>query len=269
MSLIDTIFDPAYRKGFNPATNDVPLLKVLYLMTIPLAKLLARLNIKPNTITSISNVVALMGIGALIWGENPWVFPALWLAALLFDMADGIVARVTGQSSASGSFYDHMSDQIKVILLFLAVALRYDSLLIWVLVYITNALFLFMGIVNYVCMARTLKLGCSSVSSNLGNAATPAVTAHKEISSGGVRGVLKRFFMHHPRLKKWALGAFASVFVMYGNSMVLLLPLSFGKEWAIATLLLFSLITFRSLVSIMRMVVEVNRGFGRAGTSWK
>jgi hypothetical protein len=266
LSLFDSIFDPAYRKGLNQATREVPLLKFLYLTSIPLAKLLAYLGLRPNTITSISNVVALVGIGTVLWAENPWYFPLLWILALLFDMADGIVARVTGQSSASGSFYDHMSDQVKVILLFLAVGLRYDNLLVWVLVYSTNALFLFMGVVNQVCAVRTLKLAQTTSTSTPGFIPEPGSAAGR---GSGIRAMVKHFLAGHPRLKKWALGSFASIFVMYGNSMILVLPLSFGETWAIGTMLFFSLVTLRSLLVILRTAAGINRGLQSANASWK
>jgi hypothetical protein len=45
--------------------------------------------------------------------KNPFIFPVFWLLGLFFDISDGMVARITKQTSASGSFYDHISDQVR------------------------------------------------------------------------------------------------------------------------------------------------------------
>ena len=233
-------------------------------MSVPLAKLLATIGLNPNAITSISNLLAIASVVTLVWVENPWWFPLLWLMALFFDMADGIVARVTGQTSASGSFYDHMTDLLKLILLFMGVGLRYDEVGIWLLAYSVNALFLFTIIVSHVNSSRSKRLAeAESVRSEATSKASSVVVQEDSKSK------LKIFMARHPRIKAWLLAVYSSVFVMYGNAMVLLLPLSFGKAWAVGAMILFALVTSRSLLQSLRAVAIVNRRFGEINASWK
>ena len=106
--------DKDYLKFFNNATKTVPILKFLYIINIPLVKLLIHLKLTPFTISTISNLLAFLALLALFFEYNPIIFSILWIMSLFFDIADGIVARKTSSSSANGSFYDHFSDQIKV-----------------------------------------------------------------------------------------------------------------------------------------------------------
>lgn len=259
-------FDERFIQGFNPATRSVPLLYFLYLSTVPLAKLLIACRIKPNSITTLSNLTAIVGLVFLVQGASAWFFPMAWMLALFLDIADGIVARVTGQSSAQGSFYDHMSDQVKVIALFLCVALRYDEYWVWIVAFAVNGLFMFYAVVNHVCYARTLLL----------NRATPEVVEQpmggqqdSPIRDKTERGSVKLFFDRYPFAKKFVLGVYASLFVMYGNSMLLLLPVSAGQEWAIAAMIFFGLVTFRSLIEVVRNTIKINQTLAKDKISWK
>ena len=261
--LLDRVFDPEYRRNLNRATLQVPLLRALYLLCIPLSKALVQLGWSPTSITHVSNLLAVGAVAALIWAENPWLFPALWLAALFFDMADGTVARTTGRASASGSFYDHMSDQIKVIALFLGAGLRYETTTIWILCYAVGTGFLFMTVVNQILALRSLRLSVRSRVHEQEDAGTgPPPT-------GGARGALRSFLRRHPRLRSTLLGIHASIFAMYGNSMLLVLPLGLGETWAIATLAFFAIVTLRSLLRILIAVAKVNRQLALTGIPWK
>ncbi|HEY3432203.1 MAG TPA: CDP-alcohol phosphatidyltransferase family protein [Rhodocyclaceae bacterium] len=260
-------FDERFIQGFNPATRSVPLLYFLYLSAVPLAKVLIVCRIKPNSITTLSNLTAIAGLVFLVLGSSAWLFPMMWMLALFLDIADGIVARVTGQASAQGSFYDHMSDQVKVIALFLCVALRYDEHAVWIVAFAANGLFMFYGVVNQFYYARTLLLSRAApaaVQQSVGSRQA------SEISNQTTeRGLIKSFFDRHPFAKKCVLGVYASLFVMYGNCMILLLPVSIGWEWAMASMLLFGLVTFRSLVEVVRNTIKVNKQIAQAKISWR
>lgn len=261
--LLDWMFDPEYRRHLNQATREVPLLHAMYLLCIPLGKALVWARCSPTTITHISNLLAACSVAALAWAPNPWLFPLLWLAALCFDIADGIVARSTGTASASGSFYDHMSDQLKVVALFCGAGLRYDTSAVWLLCYATCASFLFMSVVNQVRALRGLRLATRSTGT------IPDAGVADAPRSGGARARLKSFLQGRPRLKKALLGVHASVFVMYGNSMLLVLPLGFGESWALATLVFFWFVTLRSILSSLAAASRVNRQLTLSGIPWK
>lgn len=261
--LLDRVFDPEYRRNLNQATLRVPLLRALYLLCIPLSKALVRLGWSPTSITHVSNLLAIGAVAALIWAENPWLFPALWLASLFFDIADGTVARTTGRASASGSFYDHMSDQVKVIALFLGAGLRYETATIWVLCYAVGTGYLFMTVVNQVLALRSLRLSTRPRAREQEQPGTDMPPAT------GMRGALRSFMRRHPRLRSTLLGIHASIFDMYGNSMLLVLPLGLGETWAIATLAFFAIVTLRSLLLLLIAAANVNRQLALTGTPWK
>jgi phosphatidylglycerophosphate synthase len=261
--LRDWMFDVEYRRSLNQATRQVPLLHFLYLACVPLSKACVRLGLAPNTISHVSNALAALAVAALIWAENPWIFPSLWLAALLFDIADGIVARVTRAASASGSFYDHMSDQVKVIALFLSAGIHYGSDRVWMLAFVVCAGFLFMNLVNQVYALRSLKLTLGSHETAGGKEATT------EAPPGGRRGTLREILHRRPKLRAFARGVYTSVFAMYGNSMLLVLPLGLGESWALGTLAVFGTVTLHALASLLIAVQRVNRQLSRHAIPWK
>lgn len=263
-SLLDRIFDPEYRANINAATRKVPLLWFMYVLCIPLSKFLVKLRWSPTTITHISNLLAVASVISLAVGTNPWQFVVLWVAALFFDMADGTVARVTKRSSARGSFYDHMSDQVKVIALFLAAALRYDTVEIWILSYLVNAGFLFLGVVIHVSAVRSLRLSHRAPVAESASAATD-VGRPTEVRVNRLKAVLVK----SPALKRILGGIYVSIFAIYGNSMLLVLPLAFGEVWAIGTLGLFGIVVLRSLIIVVLQGARVSRELDTHGVSWK
>jgi phosphatidylglycerophosphate synthase len=260
-TLLDRIFDPAYRENLNPATRVVPLLHGLYLLCIPLAKLFVTLKVAPNTITHLSNATAAAAVAALIWAANPWLFPALWFAALMLDVADGIVARTTRTASARGSFFDHMSDQVKVVAVFLGTGLRYDATEAWVLAYAACTAYLFLGVMNQNGVARALRLaaGMKSAGAEMPSAAAPAAEV----------GALRAFVRRHPRLRAAAVGLYSSVVLMYGNSMLWILPLSFGREAALAASAFFLALTLYNMAGSIRTVGRVNDQLTAARIPWR
>jgi CDP-diacylglycerol--glycerol-3-phosphate 3-phosphatidyltransferase len=77
----------------------------------PPGRALARLGVRPNTLTSLGLVLTAaaavaVGLGAPILGGS------LLLAGGLMDMFDGSVARVSGTSTPFGGFYDSVSDRL-------------------------------------------------------------------------------------------------------------------------------------------------------------
>jgi CDP-diacylglycerol--glycerol-3-phosphate 3-phosphatidyltransferase len=83
-----------------------------YLRVIePVAALLVRLRITPNSITTVGTLCTLAGAVAFAAGH---VRTAGWIIGLtaLFDVLDGTVARRTGQSTIFGAFYDSTLDRV-------------------------------------------------------------------------------------------------------------------------------------------------------------
>lgn len=97
-----------------------------YWLTEPVVKLLVLLRLSPNIITFIGFCFSgfsayLYSIGA--FGYAGWVL----IIGSTFDMFDGRVARLTGQTSRAGAFYDSVLDRFSEGITFLGLALYFRS----------------------------------------------------------------------------------------------------------------------------------------------
>jgi CDP-diacylglycerol--glycerol-3-phosphate 3-phosphatidyltransferase len=77
----------------------------------PIARVLARLGIRPWMVTILGLAVTLAGAWLIAIGELAWGAGIAGGGALL-DVLDGPVARVTGTASKRGAFLDTVSDRI-------------------------------------------------------------------------------------------------------------------------------------------------------------
>jgi len=77
----------------------------------PVAALLVRLRINPNTLTTIGTACTVSGGLAFATGH---IMVAGWIIGLtaIFDVLDGIVARRSGRSTVFGAFYDSTLDRV-------------------------------------------------------------------------------------------------------------------------------------------------------------
>lgn len=77
----------------------------------PVAALLIRLEISPNSITTFGTFCTLTGAALYAAGH---IMTAGWVIGLtaLFDVLDGTVARRTGKSTIFGAFYDSTLDRV-------------------------------------------------------------------------------------------------------------------------------------------------------------
>jgi CDP-diacylglycerol--glycerol-3-phosphate 3-phosphatidyltransferase len=90
----------------------------------PLVRLLARLGLTPNWITTgglvfNAGVAVLLAKGYLAWGGG------LMLLAGIFDTLDGSLARLTGQSTSFGAFLDSTFDRYSEACVFAGLAWFY------------------------------------------------------------------------------------------------------------------------------------------------
>ncbi len=91
-----------------------------YWMIHGLANLFVRARVSPNMLTGLSLVLALASAVALFegrFGLGGW----LMIAAALFDLFDGMVARATGAASEAGEFFDSVVDRYCELIGFIAV----------------------------------------------------------------------------------------------------------------------------------------------------
>ena len=77
----------------------------------PAISLLARNNVRPNTITTVGT---LLTVAAGVVYATGHIMTAGWIMAVtaFFDVVDGAVARRTGRSTVFGAFYDSSLDRV-------------------------------------------------------------------------------------------------------------------------------------------------------------
>ncbi len=97
-----------------------------YWLTEPLVRLFVRMRMSPNILTILGfsvSCVAAVYFAKGIFGVAGWIM----ILGATFDMFDGRVARLTGQSSRSGAFFDSVMDRFAEGLLFLGVTYYFRS----------------------------------------------------------------------------------------------------------------------------------------------
>tara|TARA_B110000444_G_scaffold255261_1_gene289288 strand:+ start:743 stop:1519 length:777 start_codon:yes stop_codon:yes gene_type:complete len=114
--------------------------------------------ITPNIITAVSFVTALLSALFVIEGGTFNFFIAAILIQLshVFDCMDGQMARYRKTTTASGSYFDRVSDQLQVTIWFASVAyadfLQSGNILPIILAFIGVALYSLRGYVKYVAI---------------------------------------------------------------------------------------------------------------------
>lgn len=78
---------------------------------VPIGRLLARLGITPNALTTIGLLGVLLGVGLLLQGR-PVLGGWIVAASVVLDAFDGTVARLTNSATPFGAFYDSVSDRV-------------------------------------------------------------------------------------------------------------------------------------------------------------
>ncbi len=93
---------------------------------------LARTSVTPNQITTLRLVSGLLAAAAFATGNGFLVDigGGLWVLSMLCDRADGVLARMTGQSSPAGHVYDLICDFVVTTVLFVAVGVGIEGGLI-------------------------------------------------------------------------------------------------------------------------------------------
>ena len=85
-------------------------------------KILAKTGLHPNVFTLLGLFLGMLCCLYLIITKNLLIFPFLALAAGLFDLVDGMVARASGKSSKFGAYLDAMTDRYFEVLVVISVA---------------------------------------------------------------------------------------------------------------------------------------------------
>ena len=235
-----------FEQYFNLGTREVPLLRWLYILCFPLAKLFAWLRLSPFAITTLSNIMIIASLYFLL-SDLPWLFALGWLSGLILDICDGMVARINNLSSANGSFYDHFSDQIKIVLICIVLFVKYDGLYIQIVSVLIGVLFLLLGNVNQTIAHRSFRLSSSP-------------RERKESDNNQDQEESRVTFVR---------GVYASLFLMYGNTMLYFIPVGFGEITASVFTTFFLIILVKSIFMSVYRLIKLNSEFTIHGVKWK
>ena len=131
----------------------------VYGILMPLVRLLVRLNITPNVLTTIGVIInmfaaAVFIIGAEIGVRGDFSYigwgSALILFAGLFDMLDGQVARKGNMASIYGGIYDSVMDRYSELIMFLGICYYLVSHS-----YLLSSLFAFIAMIGSIMTSYT------------------------------------------------------------------------------------------------------------------
>ncbi len=90
----------------------------------PLAQVLVRLHVRPNTITTVGTLLVVASALGFAFGRIHWA-GCLLLVSGLFDMLDGRVARDGDARTTFGAFYDSTLDRVGESALFTGIAVYF------------------------------------------------------------------------------------------------------------------------------------------------
>ena len=107
---------------------------LLYKLAYPSAKIFSLLSIKPNLITWLSFFFTCLAVFFLYKESSSFYFVIFWLISLHLDFADGTLARMTKKISNNAFRLDHMTDLIKLFIVFVGIGLFYNLFITWILV---------------------------------------------------------------------------------------------------------------------------------------
>lgn len=93
-------------------------------ISLPVAKIMARTGVTPNTLTAIGLVINLVSAVVIATG-NFFAGGLLVLFSGLFDLIDGAVARYTGRVTRFGALFDSTTDRVSEGFLFFALVWFY------------------------------------------------------------------------------------------------------------------------------------------------
>ena len=214
---------------FNPIVESIFLLKCLYILSFPLAKTLAKYKFNPNTITTISNMLVICSI-YFLFIKNVIFFIILWIAAEIFDICDGTVARINNMASESGAFYDHFSDQIKIFLFFISISLYFQSTFVTYLAFVSAC-------INLLYVDVSLRTEIFKLKHH--------TKIQKLTPKSKSKTFLRQIYNH--------------VFLIHGHTMVILPFFVVNIDIAITGLSLFILVALKNLLGSLRAQVRVLR----------
>lgn len=129
-------------KIITPTANNNIIVWLLSHFSLPLSKFFNQLKITPNTLTFFSFICIVLGCKELI-NENFILFCSYLIISIILDICDGQVARMSGNVNSSNLDIDHITDIIKISLIFLSFGILINTKFNWIIIFLSNFFYLF------------------------------------------------------------------------------------------------------------------------------
>ena len=237
MRLIRKVFSKNYANL--PAVENNSLLLLMYRFAYPFAVVLNKLRISPNQITALSSFFAGFSFVVLISQSGIAWFLFFWGLSILMDFCDGTVARMANKVSKSALRFDHMSDLIKISLIILGTAVRYDDTKFWSLAFVATFGLLYGDLLNH-------QLTVTKKIQNTVNEASVEKSRLRE----KFRSIA--YIVRFPFLVKLIKNLYSLFFTINGHTLLLFFILPVGRKYS--TYLLLYLIILELWTIYTRML---------------
>ena len=233
------------------AIENNPILTMMYIIAYPLAILAKKTHITPNSVTLFSFVFAILSVLALAYGEV-FVFISLWLIAYILDFVDGTLARMTGQIETSALDFDHLSDVLKIVLIFLGFGLYFNDYIVWILSFLSSASYIFYTLINHelswVHKCSPMQK-CPSQKNKILEYNTKS-----DSDASSLRRFLKSYFQNKQTQKKLLLMLITTLTVIHAHTLLIFFFIPLDLYWAYSLMMYFILIIcYQMLVRIMQL----------------
>lgn len=223
-----------------------PIQKLLYMLANPIATIAKKLSLTPNGLTLISFVFTLLAFASLV-KNNLYSFVALWFIAYILDYADGTLARMTNSKGKTALRYDHISDLLKISLIFLGFGLYYNNQVIWTLTFCSATLYLFYTVLNHelnlVQKLTLMSISLLKIKSNKNH--NNKFLKKKKLT---IKDQIKLFVKKIPFFKNFILSLLGIFLTINGHTLLIFFFIPLNYNFAIILLTYFILITtFQSI----------------------
>lgn len=235
------MFKPYLKYASKLAINN-PLMAAMYTLAYPTAKVFNKIGITPNAVTAFSFIFAILAFFSLL-NERLDLFFVFWFVAYLLDFVDGTLARMTANERKKALRIDHMSDLLKISLLFLGFGLYFDSAEIWMLTFISSTGYLFYSILNH-------DLGSVQKIISLQEGASEGCNQLNKDNSNGL-SAKERIIGSLPFGRNFFSLIYNVIFVINGHTLIIFFFIPLGKNIASIILIYFCLVVF--LQSFLRI----------------
>ena len=129
-------------KIITPSASNNIILWLLSYLCLPISKLFNYFKFTPNFLTFLSFIFAILACREIL-NENLSNFCFLLFISMILDICDGQVARLSKNINNSKIDLDHLSDIIKICLIYLSFGILLNNKITWIYIFSANFFYLF------------------------------------------------------------------------------------------------------------------------------